>query len=245
MPGVKWSDFLPYIQPLVDSLRYTVGITAVVMVISLAAAILVALARSSRFVIIRGVSLSYVEFIRSTPFLVQLYYIFYVLPQFHITLSAVVAGVIGLSLAYTAYLSEVYRAAISSIPVTQIEAATSLGFTYWQTTLRIVLPQAARVALPPTMNYLLSLVKDTSLLSIITIQELMFTGLLLASRTFQYFVILTEVAIIYFIICFPLTIASRRLERRLDAEIGLKSDRRRVMNRALAGFKSARRDPSS
>lgn len=91
---------------------------------------------------------------------------------------------------------------------------------YWQAMFKVILPQAARTATPPTVNYLLSLIKDTSLLSVITIQELMFSGLILASRTFEYFTILTLVAIIYFVVCFPLTILARRLERRFDNELG-------------------------
>jgi polar amino acid transport system permease protein len=84
----------------------------------------------------------------------------------------------------------------------------------------VIIPQASRVALPPTVNYLLSLIKDTSLLSIITIQEIMFRGLILASQTFKYFTILTEVAFLYFCVCFPLTILARRLEEKFERELG-------------------------
>ena len=164
--------------------------------------------------------LAYVEFIRCTPALVQLYYIFYVLPIFGITLQALVAGVVGFTIIYTAYLSEVFRAAINSVAKTQIEAAVSLGMSPAQARRLVIIPQAARVALPPTVNYLLSLIKDTSLLSIITIQEIMFRGLILASQTFKYFTILTEIAFLYFCVCFPLTILARRLEAKFERELG-------------------------
>lgn len=228
MTGFQWSDYTTFFHPLLLGVRYTLLVTVITMAISMVAAVLVALARLSPWRVLRFVVSAYVEFIRSTPALVQLYYIFYVLPVFHITLSAVMAGIIGLSLIYTAYMSEVYRAAILAVPTTQVEAARSLALSYWQTTRLVILPQAARTALPPTVNYLLSLVKDTSLLSLITIQELMFTGLLLASRTFKYFDILTEVALMYFVICFPLTLLARKLERKLDADLGITPERRRL-----------------
>ena len=103
---------------------------------------------------------------------------------------------------------------------TQIEAAISLGMSTRQARKLVIIPQAARVALPPTVNYLLSLIKDTSLLSIITIQEIMFRGLILASQTFKYFTILTEIALLYFCVCFPLTILARRLEAKFESELG-------------------------
>ena len=150
----------------------------------------------------------------------QLYYIFYVIPIFGITLEALTAGIVAFTIIYTAYLSEVFRAAINSVAKTQVEAAVSLGMSNSLARRLVIIPQAARVALPPTVNYLLSLIKDTSLLSIITIQEIMFRGLILASQTFKYFTILTEIAFLYFCVCFPLTILARRLESKFERELG-------------------------
>lgn len=187
---------------------------------SIIAGVCVAFMRVSRYRSVRGSVLAYVEFIRCTPALVQLYYIFYVIPIFGLTLEALTAGIVGFTIIYTAYLSEVFRAAINSVAKTQIEAAISLGMSNQQARRLVIIPQAARVALPPTVNYLLSLIKDTSLLSIITIQEIMFRGLILASQTFKYFTILTEVAFLYFCVCFPLTILARRLEAKFERELG-------------------------
>jgi polar amino acid transport system permease protein len=198
----------------------SLGISAVVIVLSIFAGVIVAFLRVSPHWVARAPARAYVEFIRCTPALVQLYYIFYVIPIFGITLPALAAGIISFTIIYTAYLSEVFRASIISVPRTQMEAAVSLGMSAWQARTLVIIPQAARVALPPTVNYLLSLIKDTSLLSIITIQEIMFRGLILASETFKYFTILTEVAFMYFCVCFPLTILARRLEGRFENELG-------------------------
>lgn len=217
---MTWADLIDFLPTLLHGLAYSLGISAVVIVFSIIAGVCVAFMRVSRYRSVRGSVLAYVEFIRCTPALVQLYYIFYVLPIFGLTLEALTAGIVGFTIIYTAYLSEVFRAAINSVAKTQIEAAISLGMSHQQARRLVIIPQAARVALPPTVNYLLSLIKDTSLLSIITIQEIMFRGLILASQTFKYFTILTEVAFLYFCVCFPLTILARRLEAKFERELG-------------------------
>ncbi|GDX24838.1 amino acid ABC transporter permease [Actinomycetes bacterium] len=220
MDKMTWADLIDFLPTLLHGLAYSLGISAVVIVFSIIAGVCVAFMRVSRYRSVRGSVLAYVEFIRCTPALVQLYYIFYVIPIFGLTLEALTAGIVGFTIIYTAYLSEVFRAAINSVAKTQIEAAISLGMSNQQARRLVIIPQAARVALPPTVNYLLSLIKDTSLLSIITIQEIMFRGLILASQTFKYFTILTEVAFLYFCVCFPLTILARRLEAKFERELG-------------------------
>jgi len=142
-----------------------------------------------------------------------------VLPFWGLTLNAALAGILGLSLNYGAYLSEVFRGGIRSVPPTQKEAAATIGLSYFQTLRFVILPQAFRNVLPPTVNYFLSLFKDTSLLSVITIQELTFSGLLLISTTFNSFVILTEIAIIYFVMCYPIALLSTYLEYRLHRRL--------------------------
>ncbi len=111
--------------------------------------------------------------------------------------------------------SEVFRGGIQSVPPTQREAATTIGLSYAQKLRFVILPQAFRTVLPPTANYFLSLFKDTSLLSVITIKELMFSGLLLESTTFNAFVIFTEIAIIYFVMCYPIAVLAGYLEYRM------------------------------
>lgn len=215
----SWNDFMDFLAPLLQGAKYSILLTVIIMAISTVAGLLVALGRLSNTRWLRSPLTAYVEFVRSTPALVHLYYIYFVFPSFHVTLPAIVAGIIGLSIGYTAYLSEVFRASITAIPNAQTEAASSLGMSYMQTMTKVVLPQAGRIALPTTVNYLLSLMKDTSLLSLVTIQELMFTGLLLGATTFKYFTIMTEVAILYFVMCYPLTILSTWIERKMNASL--------------------------
>ena len=212
------SDVVQYLPPLLQGVAWSIGLTAITIVLAVTAAVLVAIGRLSKRRYVRMPLTAYVEFTRSTPFLIQLYYIFYVLPLIGLTIPAIIAGILALTINYTAYLSEVYRAAISAVPETQREAAESLGLSHIQTLRLVTLPQAARIALPPTVNYLLSLVKDTSLLSLITIRELMFNALLLASITFKYFLIFTMVAVIYFCVCYPLAFLSSWVERRMKQE---------------------------
>lgn len=209
------SDFLLYLPTLLAGARLTILLSLATFCLAVVIALLVALGRLSRFRLLRAVLTAYVEFIRGTPGLVQIYYIFYVLPVWGVTLDAAMAGIIGLGLNYGAYLSEVFRSGIRSVPATQREAATTIGLSYFQTLRFVILPQAFRNVLPPTVNYFLSLFKDTSLLSVITLQELTFSGMLLISTTFNSFVILTEIAVIYFVMCYPIALLSTYLEYRL------------------------------
>lgn len=212
---IELNDFLAYLPILLAGARLTILLSLATFVLATVIALLVALGRLSRFRLLRVVLTGYVEFVRGTPALVQIYYIFYVLPVWGLTLDAALAGIVGLGLNYGAYLSEVFRGGIRSVPPTQREAATTIGLTYFQSLRFVILPQAFRNVLPPTVNYFLSLFKDTSLLSVITLQELTFSGLLLISTTFNSFVILTEIAILYFIMCYPIAMLSIYLEYRL------------------------------
>jgi polar amino acid transport system permease protein len=220
MPSFPLSDFIAFLPTLLKGAKLTVLLTLAIFVIATLLGLLVALGRMSRFRWVRAPLTVYVEFIRCTPGLVQIYYIFYVMPFIGLTLAAIPAGIAGLSLNYAAYISEVFRSGIQAVPHTQREAATTIGLNYLQTLRFVILPQATRTVLPPLVNYLLMLFKDTSLLSAITIQELLFSGLLLSSTTFKHHVILTEVAIIYFVICFPVSLLATWLELRLKRRRG-------------------------
>lgn len=220
MPTLSLADFIQFLPPLLKGAKLTILLTLAIFVIATVLGLLVALGRLSRHRLVRAPLSAYVEFIRCTPGLVQIYYIFYVLPFFGMTLDAIPAGIAGLSLNYAAYMSEVFRSGIQSVPITQREAATTIGLSYFQALRFVILPQATRTVLPPIVNYLLMLFKDTSLLSVITIQELLFSGLLLASTTFKHHVILTEIAIIYFVICYPVSLLAGYLEVHLKQKRG-------------------------
>ncbi|MGM9319892.1 amino acid ABC transporter permease [Deinococcus aquaticus] len=201
---------------LLGALPVTLGFALAAMLLGLPLGFLVALARLSRLSWVRGLSSLYVSFIRGTPLLVQIFVIYYGLPSLGITLNPIAGGVIALTLNAAAYLSETIRAAILSIPRGQREAATSLGLNAGQTMRLIVLPQAARVALPSMSNTLIGLVKDTSLVSVITVVELLRSAQLVIARTFEPFGPYLAAALIYWAVSSLLEVVQRVLERRFS-----------------------------
>ena len=182
------------------------------VVVATVLAVPLALARLSGSKLIRWPANVFVEFMRATPLILQLIYIYYVLPAAGISLGPLTAAITGLTLHYSAYLSEVFRGGIQSVAKGQQEAALSLGLSRWLAFRKVVLPQATRVVLPTLGNYLISLFKDTSLASVVTVQELMFSGQIIAARNFQYFTVYTVTAILYFAVCYPSGLAVRALE---------------------------------
>jgi polar amino acid transport system permease protein len=158
---------------------------------------------------------AFIEIIRGTPLLVQLFYIFYVLPFIGIRLETYVAGILGLAINYGAYLSEVFRSGIEAIPKGQWEAGDALGMTGTHRMRRIILPQAVKIIIPPVGNYFIALFKDSALVATIAIPELLLTGQMIASETFQYVQVYTAVFIIYFVISFPASLGLRWVERQL------------------------------
>ena len=153
--------------------------------------------------------------IRGIPIIVQLFYIYFVLPEFGVTLTAVQAAVIGLGIAYSAYQSENFRAGIEAIDRGQTEAAQSLGMGWWTTMRRVILPQAVRIVLPPYGNIVVMMLKDSSQASTITVAELALQGKLIAASTFKNLEVFTLVALIYLCMCLPLILLVGRIERRM------------------------------
>ena len=201
---------------LIAATPVTLGFALAAMLLGLPLALLVALARLSGMGPLRGVSSLFVSFMRGTPLLVQIFMIYYGLPSLGLTLSPVVGGVTALTLNAAAYLSETIRAAILSIPRGQREAAASLGLSRAQTMTLVVLPQAARVALPSLGNTLIGLIKDTSLVSVITVVELLRSAQLVIARTFEPFGPYLDAALIYWLLSSVLEGVQRGLERRLS-----------------------------
>jgi His/Glu/Gln/Arg/opine family amino acid ABC transporter permease subunit len=198
---------------LLAGLVLTIELTLVVIVLSLVFALLVALGGLSRFRPLQWLVRGYLEVIRGTPLLLQLVYIYYVLPEVGIRLDSFSAGVIGLTLNYSAYISEVYRSGIQAIGKGQHDAAAALGMTRALAMRRIILPQAIRIVIPSLGNYFISLFKDTALCSVVSIQEVLFTAQILAAQNFQYFTLYTVVAIMYFTVSFPAARLVGYLER--------------------------------
>jgi len=161
-----------------------------------------------------------VEFIRSTPLLVQLFFVFFVAPQFGIKLSAWTAGMLTIGLHFGTYLSEVYRGALEGVPKAQWEACRALNFTTAYTYRKIVLPQAFPIALPGMGNYLVGIFKDTPLLATIGVAELMHTANALGAETYRYLEPYTMVGFIFLIISLPTAMGLRRLEAAVDRAQG-------------------------
>ena len=210
-----WAAIPDMMPALLTGLRVTVLLTFVIMGIALIAALPIALARMSTRRWLRFPSTVYVQVLRGTPVLLQLFYLYYVLPFAGIELNAWTAGIIGMSAAYSAYLSEIYRAGIEAIDRGQTEAALALGMSQAQVMRIVVLPQAFRIVIPPIGNMFVGLFKDTSLLSILTIRELMFQGQLLAATNFRHITIFTVIAILYLAVCWPSAAIIDRLEKKL------------------------------
>lgn len=191
------------ILTLLVGLRLTVELTLACGAASLVAGIFVALARMSRFWPLRLVISGYVQLMRATPLLIQLIYIYFALPFIGIRLNPFLAAFVGLTLNVSAYLSEVYRSGIEAVPRGQRDAAAALGMRPWVIMARVVLPQAIRIVIPALGNYMVSLFKDTSLAAIITVEELLFKGQIIAARTYDYFTIYTLVFLLYFAVGYP------------------------------------------
>ncbi|MFO1038026.1 MAG: amino acid ABC transporter permease [Geminicoccaceae bacterium] len=202
------------IGPLLTGLLITVMLTIIVISLSLVTALAVALGRMYGPAPLRWFLGAYVEIMRGTPLLLQLIYIYYVLPEVGIRLDAFSASVLGLTLNYSAYISEVYRSGIQAIGRGQSDAAAALGMTRPLAMRRIILPQAIRIVIPALGNFLISLFKDTALCSVVSVQEVLFTAQLMAARNYQYFTLYTLVGIFYFAVSFPTSQLVGWLERR-------------------------------
>lgn len=214
----SWADVFEFTPKLLVGAWTTIEVSILAFVLALLLGLLFALGRLSRLAPLRWLATCYVQFIRGTPLLLQLFFIYYVLPYAGIVLKPFFAGVMGLSMNYSAYMAEVIRAGVVSIPRGQHEAALSLGMSEGLLMRRIILPQAFRVIVPPIGNFFVSIFKDSALVSIITMKDLMFTAELLAASTFKHFEIFTIVAVIYFLISYPTAALVERVEVWLDPD---------------------------
>lgn len=216
-PVVDWELFQSSLWPMIlNGIQYTIPLTLISFVCGLVIALLTALARLSASKILAGIARVYVSAIRGTPLLVQLFIIFYGLPDLGIVLDPFPSAAIAFSLNVGAYASEIIRASVLSVPKGQWEAGYAIGMTHRQALVRIVLPQAARVSIPPLSNTFISLVKDTSLASLILVTELFRKAQEIAARTYDFMQLYITAAILYWVICFILSLIQGRVEKRLD-----------------------------
>lgn len=206
-----WSVLPDMLRGLVVSVQAT----ALSMVIALVAAIPVLLLRVSSNRLLRGIGVGYIMAVRNTPLLAQLYVYFYILPNYHILLSPLTVGVLGLATQFSAYIAETYRAGYESVPRGQWEAASAVGLSRSTTLMRVVAPQAIRPAIPVLANHLLIMFKDTSVLTAVTVTELFGETITLASASFRYTLLFSAMGLIYLTVCYPAGRVIVRLERRL------------------------------
>ncbi|WP_132994165.1 ABC transporter permease subunit [Gordonia zhaorongruii] len=194
----------------------TIPLAAISFAIGLVIALFVALGRISRKAVLSRLARAYISIIRGTPMLVQLFIIFYALPELGMKVPPFPAAVVAFSLNVGGYAAEVIRSAVISVPDGQSEAAKSIGMGYRTTMSQIVLPQAARIAVPGLSNTLISLVKDTSLASTILVTELLRVAQIAAAPTFEFFALYATAAVYYWVVCLVLSMFQGRLETRLS-----------------------------
>ena len=200
------------------AVRWTLLLSILALVGGAAGGTLVALARTSAFKWLRLPAIAYIRLFQGTPLLMQLFLAFFVPSLFGYNVDALTAAAIGLSLNASAFLGEIWRGCIEAVPRGQLEAATSLGLKYFPRTFRVIIPQAVPIAIPPTVGFLVQLIKGTSLASIIGFVELTRAAQIINNAAIRPFLIFGIVGLVYFCLCWPLSLYSRHVERRLEVE---------------------------
>jgi polar amino acid transport system permease protein len=199
---------------LIAALRWTVLLTLAAFAGGAVIGLIVAIMRVSNFWLLRATAICYIQLVQGTPLLVLLFVLFFGLPIFGLPVLPWIAAGVAFSVYAGAFLGEIWRGALQSIPKTQWEAGGSLGLGFFEQLRYVIVPQAVRVAIPPTIGFLVQLIKNTSLAATIGFVELTREGQLTTASTFQPFTVYIVVALLYFLMCFPLTQWSRTLERR-------------------------------
>lgn len=209
-----WRDAVEFFPILMSGVALTIIVTIGSLLLSTALGLVWALMRVSGIRIFAGFSAALINVIRGIPIIVLLFYLYFVMPEFGLTLSALQAAILGLGIAYSAYQAENFRAGIEAIDKGQIEAAQAIGMGWWLTMRRVVLPQAVKVVLPPYGNIMIMMLKDSSQASTITVAELALQGKLIASSTFKNTSVFTLVALMYLTMSIPLILLVRHFEKR-------------------------------
>ncbi|HEY2421562.1 MAG TPA: amino acid ABC transporter permease [Neobacillus sp.] len=222
MENFKW-EYVFNVKLVIDSLPFilqgagfTLLISALSMVFGLFLGFILSLFRMSKNPWFNLPAKLYISFMRGTPLLVILFILFFGLPLVGIEFPAVVAAVIGISIQYAAYIAEIIRSSISSIPKGQWEAAETLRMSYFQTMGRIILPQATRIALPPLASTFMDIIKGTSLAMVITVPEMFYRAKVIAGQTYESLTMYILIALIYWGICTVITVLQDSLERKFN-----------------------------
>ncbi|WP_108517435.1 amino acid ABC transporter permease [Bradyrhizobium algeriense] len=209
-----WRDTVEFLPILMSGVALTIIVTLGSLVLSTMLGLVWALMRVSGIGFLTGLSAGVINVIRGIPIIVLLFYLYFVMPEFGLTMTALQAAILGLGIAYSAYQAENFRAGIEAIDKGQIEAAQAIGMSWWLTMRRVVLPQAVRIVLPPYGNVMIMMLKDSSQASTITVAELALQGKLIASSTFKNTSVFTLVALMYLTMSIPLILLVRHFEKR-------------------------------
>lgn len=212
---MRWSVLTDNIDILIQGLLITLQVSSLALLLAFAIGIVVAALRVTTSRPLRLLGAAYVEFIRNVPLLVLIFFLFFALPSLGIRLPGFVAGVLGLGIYTGAFVAEVIRSGITGIPRGQLEAATASGMTYIGAMRYVILPQAIRATIPPLGNTTINLIKNTSLVSTVSVFDILGTANLIGSRTFAYTPALLGAAALYLTLTLPAAIVINALERRL------------------------------
>jgi polar amino acid transport system permease protein len=212
-------NFFQVLLALVKALQWTLILSLIAFAGGGIFGLLLTMMRISDNVILKRIAQFYIAFFQGTPLLMQLFLIFFGIPiVLGFDVSAIIVASIAMTFYASAYLADIWRGSVQAIPVTQWEAAKSLGLSWLEQFRLIILPQAVKISIPPTIGFLVQVIKNTSLTSIIGFTELTRRGQILNNDTFKPFLIFTMVGVIYFIVCYPLSLYSQRLETKLTIE---------------------------
>lgn len=211
-----WQFAWEILPQLLQASLKTIGITLAGFAIAVVLGLFLAIARRSKAAWLSWPATGLIEFIRSTPLLIQAYFLFYVFPNYGINLSALQAGIVAIALHYACYTAEVYRAGLDAVPRAQWEAVTALNMKPTTAYRDVILPQALRPILPALGNYLVAMLKDTPVLSAITVVEIMQQAKNIGSESFRYLEPITMVGLFFLILSLGLAWCVRRLENRLE-----------------------------
>ncbi|WP_434701596.1 ectoine/hydroxyectoine ABC transporter permease subunit EhuD [Pseudomonas sp. D1-36] len=211
-----WSYAAQILPDLLRASLNTVGITLIGFVIAIVLGLFLAIGLRSRRFWLSWPATAVIEFIRSTPLLIQVYFLYYVLPNYGLSLTAMQVGIVGIGLHYACYIAEVYRSGLDAVPRAQWEAVTALNIAPYDAYRNIILPQALRPIVPPLGNYLVAMLKDTPVLSAITVVEIMQQAKNIGSEHFRYLEPITLVGLFFLALSLALAYLVRRLETRME-----------------------------
>lgn len=206
-----YSDFLF----ILEAAQWTVLLSLIAFAGGGIVGLIIALSRTTENKVARTLSMGFIQLFRGTPLLLQLFLVFFGAPVIGLDINPWIAAAVALTLNGGAFLGEIWRGCIEAVPRGQWEAAEALSLSYWNKMRDVVLPQAAKIAVPPTVGYLVQIVKGTSLASIIGFVELTRAGQVINNVTFEPMIVFSIVAVLYFMLCWPLSLLAANMERRL------------------------------